>query len=1267
MLGAGEPMNVISIDLETFSDIDLGKCGVYRYAESPIFDILLFSYSIDEGQIQLIDLASGDKLPDEIIGALMDQSIIKTAFNANFERVCLMAYLSRILDRVVYLDPISWRCSEVQAAMLGLPLHLEGVARVLMLEEKKMAEGKPLIRYFCMPCKPTAANGGRTRNLPTDAPEKWEIFKQYNIRDVEVELAIRKKLAKYPIPEAEQSLYVLDQKINDKGLMVDMKLVNEAISCDRQFSVAATEKVYELTGLANPNSIAQLKDWLADRGVEVESLSRKNVQELVGETEGEVEQALKLRLLMAKTSVKKYEAIQRASCSDNRVRGLFQFYGANRTGRFAGRLVQFQNLPQNHLKDLDLARELLKEGCFEDMELLFGNTPGVLSELIRTAFVPKENHRFIVADFSAIEARVISWLAGEKWRMDVFSSHGKIYEAAASQMFHIPIEEVTKDSPLRQKGKIAELACIAEGELVLTNQGLVPIEKVTTEHKLWDGDAWVSHDGVIYKGEQEVIEYEGLRATKDHLVWIIGKQEPVFFGEAATRGYHLMQTGDGSEAIRQGEDYKSGEKMEREVESLLCIDSVCKLSTHPVDKPRKLNVWKIKRLSELLSTKESAVMARPSAYRSEEQMRKAKTPTLSSLRRKRYRVQVHLNTGSRSLDFKTCGKCQSETGNRSDRQRPTLRNRKHQVCGEVCQSGKSELHNTVEMGPEVLALRKKCDLKETFKRNGKRVYYCRCHGVCSKETKELAVNRGKARVYDILNAGANHRFTVSGKLVHNCGFGGGVGALKAMGALGMGVEEHELQSLIDNWRAANPRIVNFWWEVDKAAITAVKERTKTRTHSIVFTYKSGMLFVTLPSGRNLVYVKPKLMLNKFGREGLTYEGIGLTKKWARIETYGAKIVENCLAGDALVLTQRGWIVIKKVRATDKVWDGEKWVTHDGLISKGIQETIAVDGVKMTSEHKVLTESGWIHASSCQGYNRYDVRVPIGYSVCGLRRKKIFVACSLRMWKRTYLDCKGFLCEHLVRLLEKGFNRLCEYDARHVKAPSLLGLAVAAGQMPASLASGVEKLRWSWDTRISGMGRKFRGFLERYGKHLSAWADAGARGRKRQLLQRELHMDNYESSKPKQAPQPHCQFCAWTDDHSGIIGAKRYRCHNASLSAVARCADRAFTTEAGCDEQVFDLKNCGDLHRFTVLGNKGAFIVHNCVQGTARDLLAEAMLRLDQAGFDIVAHVHDEVICEVPRGESSVEEVCSFLSRGPRWADGLALDAGGFECDFYRKE
>jgi len=338
-------MKILSIDIETFSDVDLRKCGVYRYTDSPKFDILLLSYSIDEGSVELIDLTSGEEIPEKIIEAVLSSNVIKTAFNANFERVALMKYLSKLLQKEIYLDPSSWRCSEVQAAMLGLPLHLEGVAKVLSLDAQKMSEGKTLIRYFCLPCKATAANGGRSRNLPSDAPDKWDLFKQYNIRDVEVELEIRKKIKDFPIPKSEQILYELDQRINDRGIKADMTLVDEAISCDRQFTVAATERAYELTGLENPNSVSQLKDWLSERGVEVESLSKKNVRELVDETDGEVEEALKLRLLMAKTSVRKYEAIERAVCSDGRVHGLFQFYGANRTGRWARQIGSVSKYP----------------------------------------------------------------------------------------------------------------------------------------------------------------------------------------------------------------------------------------------------------------------------------------------------------------------------------------------------------------------------------------------------------------------------------------------------------------------------------------------------------------------------------------------------------------------------------------------------------------------------------------------------------------------------------------------------------------------------------------------------------------------------------------------------------------------------------------------------------------------------------------------------------------------------------------------------------
>ena len=567
----------LAIDIETYSDVDLISCGVYKYSSSPYFEILLIAYSVDDEETVCIDVANGEEPPKEFIEMLFDDTVTKTAFNANFERTCFSNYYQHSFR------PEAWRCTAVQAAMLALPLSLEGVGAVLGLDKQKMTEGKELIKYFCSPCKATKSNGGRTRNLPKDAPEKWRQFKTYCIRDVDVEKQIRQRLAKFPIPKREQEIYCLDQRINDRGIMVDRNLVNHAVACDLLYKETATARAYELTGLENPNSVSQLKLWLKEKGLEVDSLAKDTVKDLSMKAEGDVQEVLKLRLATSKTSVKKYEAIDRSVCAENRVHGLLQFYGANRTGRWAGRLVQIHNLPQNHLPDLELARALVSEGRYEEVELFYESTPNVLSELIRTAFVAKPGCRFIISDYSAIEARVLAWLAGEEWRLQVFETHGKIYEASASAMFHVPIEEITKTSPLRQKGKISELAL---------------------------------------------------------------------------------------------------------------------------------------------------------------------------------------------------------------------------------------------------------------------------------------------------------------------GYGGAVGALTSMGALKMGLTEEELPGLVSTWRSANPHITAFWWAVDDAAITAVRDKKTSRVGRVSFEYKSGILFVTLPSGRKLSYVKPRMMLNKFGREGLTYEGIGESKKWMRLETYGPKLVEN---------------------------------------------------------------------------------------------------------------------------------------------------------------------------------------------------------------------------------------------------------------------------------------------------------------------------------------------------------------------------------------
>ena len=550
----------LEIDIESFSDVDLTKCGVYKYASAPDFEIILFAYSVDGGPVRQVDLACGEKIPAEIIAALEDDTVTKWAFNANFERVCLSRYLGYPIGD--YLMPDSWRCSMVWAAYLGLPLSLEGVGTVLGLEKQKLTEAKNLIKYFCRPCAPTKSNGGRTRNLPADAPEKWEAFKTYNIRDVEVEMAIQARLSNYPVPESVWEEYHLDQEINDRGIMIDRELVDQALLIDARSKFDLKARLQAMTGLDNPNSVQQLKSYLTDRGIEADSLGKKEVAAMIKTVPGDIAEVLSLRLQLAKSSVKKYQAMRNSACEDDRCRGMFFFYGANRTGRFSGRIIQLQNLPQNHIPDLAEARSLVRCGDYESLELLYENIPEVLLELIRTAFVPQPGCKFCVADFSSIEARVLAWLARETWRLELFSQGGDIYCQSASKMFGVPVEKHGVNGHLRQKGKVAELACIAEGQLVLTDQGEVPIQEVTKEMKVWDGEEWVPHDGLVYRGEREVITYEGLTATADHLVWAKGQPEPIPFGFAAASGAHLVQTGDRGQAVRLGSDHQSGKTME---------------------------------------------------------------------------------------------------------------------------------------------------------------------------------------------------------------------------------------------------------------------------------------------------------------------------------------------------------------------------------------------------------------------------------------------------------------------------------------------------------------------------------------------------------------------------------------------------------------------------------------------------------------------------------------------------------------------------------
>lgn len=724
-------MNIV-LDLETKSDKDISKCGVYAYTDTPYFDILLFAYSIDGQHVQVIDTANGEEIPESILAALADENVVKRAFNCNFERVCLSKYLRKNYPQYFqsysidedtvedFLNPESWHCSMIHARTLGLPSSLAEVGKVLGIEQQKMAEGKALIKFFCVPYD-TIDSVPQFHN-PKDYPDKWEIFKAYNKRDVEAELEIDRKLSRFPVPDFIWQEFYLDQEINDRGILVDMQLADKAISLDAEAKEELTAEMKRLTGVENPNSVYQLLDWLETQGYKSDSLGKTQVQELIKTAKEPVKSVLQMRLQLSKSSVKKYTAMKNTACSDNRARGMFSFYGASRTGRWAGRNVQLQNLPQNHLPDLSEARELVKYGSFEDIQMLYDDVPDTLSQLIRTAFIPRQGMKFIVADFSAIEARVIAWLAGEEWRMKAFANGEDIYCASASKMFGVPVVKHGENGHLRQKGKVAELACIAEGQLVLTNHGLKPIEKISVSDKVWDGVKWIQHQGVIYKGKRNVISYNGLTATPDHLVWVEGRITPIPFGIAAATGSQLVNTGNGAIALQYS--------------------------------------WK-----------------------------------------------NHIFANEKTAD-------------------------------------------------------------------------------------EVLISKSQSRVYDLKNAGPNHRFTVSGKLVHNCGYGGSVGAMKAMGADSLSLSDAELKQIVTDWREASPHITELWWAVDKTVKKAIKEKTSTETHGLKFSYESGFLFIELPSGRRLAYAKPRIGENQFGGESVTYMGINAQKKWDRLETFGGKLTEN---------------------------------------------------------------------------------------------------------------------------------------------------------------------------------------------------------------------------------------------------------------------------------------------------------------------------------------------------------------------------------------
>lgn len=898
-----DPIEEIGIDIETYSSVDLTETGVYPYAEADDFEILLFAYSVNGSPVRVIDLASGEKIPQRILDALTDKSILKTAYNAAFERVCLSKYLG------AWLDADDWDCTMVRAARLALPLSLAQCGEVLGLTQKKMTEGKALITYFSKPCKPTKVNGGRTRNLPEHAPDKWEVFKRYNKRDVEVEQAIRRKVVRLEITDTERRAWLLDQRINDRGVLVDMQLAQKASDMDDEYRANITEEAIKLTGLENPNSVSQLKEWLKNEtGLDFPTLDKETVKDMLPRiTSEKAKRVLRIRQELGKSSTAKYKAMLKCACRDNRVRGLFQFYGANRSGRFAGRLLQLQNLPQNHLPDLDRARNLVKNGDMEDVAMIYGNVPQTLSELIRTALIAKEGCTYHVCDFSAIEARVIAWVSGEEWVLNVFRRGGDIYCANASQMFHVIVEKYGQNAHLRPKGKIATLSCIAEGELVLTDKGLVPIEKVTTQHLLWDGEEWVHHEGVIFKGYKEVITYEGLTATRDHIVYIHekGQYKQVQFGLAATCGSHIIQTGDGGANIRLGDNYIAREKVDARMAHPLYFDKMQELWQRTMAKFRKSPKRFVERLSILLSNQNpnSPQMVVEKNGSGKTKMPKSARPPIPELWRARCSIQILKRIRSCGIYCKDVWRTAKEFRNRPYRQQRALREGQYPSCNSGRELCEQKNNGVIAVLSRILGLRGGYGKTQTLAGLHEGANQRTSSSSSSTETQRMEDNSKKARVYDVRNAGKHHRFTVSGKLVHNCGYGGGVNALKAMGADKMGLTDAEMNDIIKGWRNANPNIVRFWKHCEQAALHCIRTHEYTYIdRNIKFEYKWGGLCITLPSKRQLFYPR----IRQASNDRIAFDGMDQEKKiWRTIETYGGRLAENitqAIARDCLVET-----------------------------------------------------------------------------------------------------------------------------------------------------------------------------------------------------------------------------------------------------------------------------------------------------------------------------------------------------------------------------
>lgn len=970
-MATGVFKRAVHLDFETYSETDIKSAGSFRYMEDPAFEILLLAYAFDDEPVKQVDFTAGETWPEDFLEALNDPEVTKIAHNAAFERYAIWKSLGH------YCPPEEWFDTMHLVAQCGLPASLDGAGQALGFDSDtaKMKEGKALIRYFCQPCKPTKANGQRTRNLPEHATEKWEQFKEYSRQDVVAERALFDTLAPHWMPdEAERKFWALDARINENGVRIDTVLAANAVEMDKRSKEILTAQAVALTGMDNPKSVSQIKEWLyAQEGQEIVSLNKKAVVDVVANLKTDAaKQFMAIRTELSKSSTAKFEAMLRVTCPDGHAKGCFQFYGANRTGRFAGRHIQFQNMSKNEAPDISLARDLVRAGDYDGVELLFGSVPKMLSELVRTAVIPEDGHHLLVSDFSAIEARVIAWLAGEQWRIKVFEEGGDIYCQSASQMFKVPVEKHGVNGHLRQKGKIAELAC---------------------------------------------------------------------------------------------------------------------------------------------------------------------------------------------------------------------------------------------------------------------------------------------------------------------GYGGGVNALKAFGADKMGLTNEEMVQIVDQWRAASPRITELWKSMERAAIRCIVHRytTQCSVSGIRFQYEKGVLWMVLPSGRRLAYFKAEYGPSQWNKAKMTISYMGVnqqTKKWTRVETWGGKLVENCWAAGTLVLTDTGWVPIESVTPDMRIWDGEDWVQSKGRLERFSGGNLfEVDGLYVTGDHKILTSEGWRHAKECDGLDRVPVQLPDNYGnerQSGLPRKETLGG-EMCLRKRTRHGYSGPAEKRksrprdFVRMQASRAHRRCDAKARDVKASRVWSLARYDSAVHGPKSPCMEKLWRARHHSLREMATQLRELLGGYGAYLRARFGFRPERQRLGVFTGKLPLGNENPKFAEQAPIE-IRNSEWGGDSAqGNRRKNRDQLHDVVVPAGLRMSVRETDRCAGHEEPVYDILNCGPNSRYVVLGANGPIISHNCTQAVARDCLRESMFALDDAGYDIRATVHDEVIVTEPRDGRSVEEMSALMGQPISWAPGLPLRADGYACDFYIKD